>query len=161
MSLVAVACAGRVDSGIDLETEYDQPVLASIERTSCYGWCPVYRLTVFIDGTIEYMGIDFVLHKGLRMAQATPEQVLQLRQAFSESNYGAFADHYTELHYTDFPTVVVTYRSGDKLKQVVHYYGDSSAPQALVELEDRIEQILEVDQFIGTRAEREAFAESW
>jgi len=43
----------------DLET-----VKITLERTECYGFCPIYTLTIQGDGTVVYDGKDFVKTKG-------------------------------------------------------------------------------------------------
>ena len=43
-------------------------------------------------------------------------------------------------------------RLGDKT--VHHYHGDHSAPEALTKLEDRFDQIVDIQQWIGTPDER-------
>ncbi len=159
--LLQVSCAGKVDRGLDLQPKHQGQIVASIERTSCYGWCPVYRLTVFADGFVEYIGVDFVLHKGYREGQVTQRQLADLQAVFADHEFEKFGERYEAVDYTDFPTVIMSYRLPQGLKRVVHYYGDTSAPAELTTLEDRVEQILAVENYIGTREQREIFAEAW
>ncbi|MGB1274814.1 MAG: DUF6438 domain-containing protein [Nannocystaceae bacterium] len=161
LCLAPTACVGKVDRGLDLKPAHDQPVLASIERTSCYGWCPVYRLTVFTDGVVEYIGVDFVLHKGWRSGKVSDEQLEQLQAVFEQYEFAGFAAAYEQADYTDFPTAITSFRLNGQLKRVVHYYGDTTAPPSLSNLEDAVERVLDIDQWIGTREQREIFAESW
>ena len=39
-------------------------VIITLERTECFGTCPVYRLTVHGDGRVVYEGIRFVEVEG-------------------------------------------------------------------------------------------------
>ena len=56
--MAAFATAGaRADSGI---------TKISLERTACYGTCPVYKLTVYRSGRVEFQGTDHVRQKGSR-----------------------------------------------------------------------------------------------
>ncbi len=39
-------------------------VVITLERTQCFGSCPVYKLTVYGDGRVVYEGGGFVKIKG-------------------------------------------------------------------------------------------------
>jgi len=30
--------------------------IITLERTPCYGYCPVYKVTILSDGTVRYFG---------------------------------------------------------------------------------------------------------
>ena len=39
-------------------------VVITLERTACFGVCPVYKLTIYGDGRVLYDGIRFVRTEG-------------------------------------------------------------------------------------------------
>src|SRR5262245_59761798 len=129
--------------------------LASIERTACFGWCPIYRLTAYRDGSVVYEGEEYVKTKGHATGRVSPEQLTALDDLFQKAGYLALRDQYTEYRVTDMPSVNTSYSAGGKTKAVKHYLGDSSAPRALTEVEDGIDRIVHVEQWIGTEKERE------
>ena len=54
----------------------------SLERTPCFGPCPVYNLTVGGDGVVTYEGIQFVESLGGRRATIAVNQVVLLVNEF-------------------------------------------------------------------------------
>jgi len=136
-------------------------VMATIARTPCYGWCPVYQLKVWRDGRIEYHGDEFVKLRGSADGQITKGQVDELDRAFAKAHYFDLADKYTEYDATDAPSVNTSYRLGNRTKTIEHYHGDDHAPDDLATLENAIDTIVGVDRWIGTKDEREAHAREW
>lgn len=130
-------------------------VMATLERTACYGTCPMYKLTIYRDGSVEYEGEEFVKIQGKATGQITPADVTQLDQLFTGAHYFDLNDAYTDYDVTDNPSAKTSYSSGGKTKTIDHYYGDSDAPGVLVTIEDGIDTIVHVEQFIGTEQERQ------
>ena len=71
-------------------------VLITLERTSCYGSCPVYKLTIRGDGSVTYEGQKFVRVEATRQITVDPSKVLELTQAFVDVGYFDLRDHYRE-----------------------------------------------------------------
>ncbi|MCA9688894.1 MAG: DUF6438 domain-containing protein [Nannocystaceae bacterium] len=156
------SCAPRTGSSVPAASRFTGATLfAALERSGCYGWCPAYRVLVFADGTLEYEGEHFVLHKGLHRGQVTPAQLAALREAFERAGYVALADRYVDFDYTDFPMVTTALRLPDRIKVVHHDLGDTSAPAELLLLEEEIDAILEMERWIGTPEQREQLRSSW
>ena len=76
-------------------TERDADVTITLERTACYGTCPVYKLTITGDGMVVYEGRDFVEVKGEQTSSISPAQVQDLVDAFEQANFLSLHD-YTE-----------------------------------------------------------------
>jgi hypothetical protein len=133
-------------------------LLASIERTACFGWCPIYKLTVYRDGSVEYDGEDFVKTKGKAEGHLAPEQLSALDELFQQRDYFGLHDEYNDYSVTDMPSVNTSYSSGGKTKKIAHYLGDSHAPKELGEIEEGIDRIVKIEQWIGTEQERENLA---
>src|SRR5579862_9270632 len=58
-----------------------------LERTACFGSCPIYKLTISADGTVEFEGKDFVQVKGNAKGKISTDAVHQLVVAFDEIKY--------------------------------------------------------------------------
>jgi hypothetical protein len=129
--------------------------LASIERTACFGWCPIYKLTVYRDGSIEYEGEDYVKIKGKATGRIGADQLSALDDLFQKNGYLALHDKYTDYSVTDMPSVNTSYSSGGQTKRIEHYLGDEHAPKELGAVEEGIDRIVHVEQWIGTEDERE------
>lgn len=120
----------------------------TLERTPCYGPCPVYKLTVLGTGEVEYFGKARVARAGAHRWRISRRRLQRLQEAFERARYLRLEDDYTERGVTDAPSCLtsVEYDDGSS-RSVVHYHGDPSAPDALTELEDEIDRIVGVERF--------------
>jgi len=129
--------------------------VARLERTPCFGWCPVYRVTVFRDGVVEYEGERFVKTQGRATGHINPSQLAELEQLFHVHHYLHLKDSYEDYGITDMPSANSSYVPvGGKLKSINHYFGDDHAPKDLIDVEDGIDRIVQIEQWIGTKDER-------
>ncbi len=121
------------------------PVLAHMEKEGCLGECPVYELTFYADGTVEYHGKYNVLVKGRRWFHLD-EKTLRgaLAYDFGRARYAQAPD---EIHVdcTDQQEVTFDYEG----KHVVHNYGDRHAPSGLERLESDLDRLADVDRWVG------------
>jgi hypothetical protein len=123
-------------------------VTITLERTACYGTCPMYKLTITGNGTVLYEGRDFVDVKGEQTSSISPAQVQDLVDAFEQANFLSLRD-YTDQKVTDSPSAITSLTINGKTKTVNHYYGDDSAPQELTDLESKIDEIVNSKQWTG------------
>lgn len=126
----------------------DTPVM-TLERTACFGMCPVYGLAVFADGTVIYLGVRHVDQPGVQMTTVDPSQVEFLAMQMADSGYFDWKDEYTWQIVTDHPYAVTTLAWQEQYKEITRYDGDPTAPIGLVRFEDRIDQLVDVSQWIG------------
>jgi hypothetical protein len=125
--------------------------VASIERTFCFGPCPVYKVTVFAAGRVTYDGEEWVKIKGHREGRLSAGQMRELDAVFEKFGYHGLRNSYERWDWTDMQTV----NTSDGSNTIIHNHGDKSAPASLSELEDEIDRIINVEQGIGTEAERD------
>ncbi len=124
----------------------DGPIEITLERTACFGTCPVYTVTISGDGTVSYDGRQFVGVTGTQRAHVDPAVVRALVDDFKAIGFFELRDAYREVEnpdgtttsVTDLPTIRVSLRIGDRSKEVVDYFG---APKPLRDLERRIDAI--------------------
>lgn len=153
--LCAVACKKKAPKDT---TSPDQPhppdavpgatPIATLERTGCYGECPVYRLTVNSDGSVVYVGTRYVKVSGRQVYKLTEAQQLELEAAFTRANFAQLKD-YDRVENTDDDWTLISFRRGAGLKRVRHYHGDNSAPAALTALEDEFDRIVDSGRLVG------------
>lgn len=142
-TLVAATCARAGD----------EPIEITLERTSCFGRCPVYMVTISGDGSVSYEGRQFVGVTGKQHAHIEPSAVRALVHEFEAINFFALRDAYrtvdnpdgTVTHVTDLPTTFVGLRLGDRFKRVEDYFG---GPNGLRALERRIDEVAGTKQWI-------------
>ena len=121
----------------------------TLERTACHGFCPIYTLTIQGDGTVVYEGKDFVKTKGRVETKIHEKKIEQLLEEFEAIDYFNLNDKYTERTITDAPSVITSITVDGKTKNIEHYHGDFNAPEVLTRLEDKIDKIINTDQWIN------------
>ncbi|UCC18040.1 MAG: hypothetical protein JSU58_05670 [Dehalococcoidales bacterium] len=143
--LVSVAgCSATSAAG----SEDPDNVIITLERTACFGFCPVYKITIHGDGTVIYEGKEFVETQGKAETTIDQEKIKQLISEFEEIDYFSLQDEYTERTITDASSAITSITIDGKTKTVEHYHGDFNAPEGLTELEDRIDEIVNSEQWI-------------
>ena len=122
--------------------------VATLERTGCYGECPVYRLTVNSDGSVVYVGTRWVKALGKKEYKITDAQLADLKSAFERANFMQLHD-YDRVENTDDDWALVALYRGATPKRVRHYHGDNTAPLALSVLEDEFDRIVGSGRYVG------------
>ena len=150
LALAACSLAGPASPTPD----YSGAII-TLERTPCFGSCPIYKLTIYGDGRVEYVGTQFVAVAGPRSDTLTAGQVRELFGAFELAGYFKLADEYMA-PVTDLPTTITSLTLGGQSKTVSNYGGcmidmPNKAPQALCDLETKIDTITNSAQWVGQR----------
>lgn len=122
-------------------------VRITLARTPCFGFCPVYDLSISGDGTVVYTGTGYVQTRGRQEARISTAQVQELLGLFNKVEYSTLKPEYTAYEITDLPSVHTSLTVDGKTYRVNHYLGDRSAPDKLRLLEDRIDQVVNTAQW--------------
>ena len=132
------------------EQKCEDDIVITMERSACFGTCPIYSAKIYADGSVVYVGKEFVKEKGERRFKIAPERVQQLIKEFQRIDYFSLKDRYdTDENgnsWTDLPTTITSICLDGKKKKVVNYYG---APQKLDELEDKIDSLAGLYRLLG------------
>ena len=132
----------------------------TLERSVCFGRCPVYRIVISADGHVEYLGMQFVKAEGKRSKNVNVAALRQLRDELNKVGYFGLHDLDTSMvscedPTTDLPTVIISVRADGKFKSIKHDRGCGGAASALLsQLEDRIDLIAGTVEWVGTPEER-------
>jgi len=110
-----------------------------LERTQCYGECPVYSVVIRRNGTFRYEGIDYVQRKGYQTGTVDEWQFHELSQFIRDAGYMQLADSYS-INITDLPTVYSTVVMNGKRKVIKHYA--NAGPTKLWAIEQLIDRLL-------------------
>ena len=116
-------------------------------QTACFGVCPVYTLTIYGDGRVVYEGIRCVRIEGTITTTISEDKIKQLILEFHKIGYFSLKNSYEDRNATDMPSAFTSLTIDGKTKTVRHYHGDFSAPKKLTELENKIDQIVNPDQW--------------
>jgi hypothetical protein len=157
--LVAAACAPRESAvpSADAPSEASSGTgpAVTLERTPCFGGCPVYRISVSSDGIVSYEGRAGVRQLGAASKRIKPERVSALVSELERAGYFSFAPRYTPAepacgrYATDSPTAITSVHMGGRTHRIEHDYGCGAAPGALVVLERRIDEALGSSEWTG------------
>lgn len=128
-------------------------VVITLQRTACFGLCPVYTLNLYEDGTVVYLGLQNVAVTGVQVSQIDPGSVQMLTQMMTATGYFDWQDEYTNMTITDQSYVITSLSTPDQYKQITRYAGDANAPVGLTWLEDRIDSVVNSDQWVKPAAE--------
>lgn len=94
-----------------------------IERTACHGTCPIYTFILKSDGTVRYVGQEYVRRKGTHTGQISPWQFNRLAEFAVESGYMNLDSGYDLPTIADFHTTYTTVVIAGKRK-LIKNYGD-------------------------------------
>ena len=110
-----------------------------IRHSGCYGRCPVYSFLVKRDGSFEYYGYRFVIHKG--EWTGTVDRILlgRILKAIESSRFMSLNAKYRR-GVTDMDTVYTTVVM-DGTKKIVEDYAHSGPPE-LRSIEQAIEGLI-------------------
>ncbi|MFZ4542539.1 MAG: DUF6438 domain-containing protein [Saprospiraceae bacterium] len=96
-----------------------------IERTICYGNCPVYTATLRSDGKALYVGSRSVELLGTYEAEVGKEQIAEILEKAKQVDFFKFADHYPLNRnniIADLPYTYTTFCDGMKKKKISDNY---------------------------------------
>lgn len=158
LAVALVACARRepapavVPEGGPADVE--APAV-TLERTPCFGTCPVYTVSISPTGMVRFTGKHHVVHIGQATATIPAARVDSLLAELDAAGYFGFADDYVMsspacgMYATDSPTVITSMTRVGKTKTIRHDRGCSAAPPELSQLEQRIDEVAETGRWTG------------
>lgn len=135
---------------VQAQKRCDSGVLITIERQACFGSCPIYSAQIYSDGNVVYVGKRNVKVIGERRYKISPDRIQGLIEGFQRIKYLSLKDRYDTdengRSMTDLPTTITSICLSGKKKKIIDYY---CAPKELLELENKIESVAGLYEFIG------------
>jgi Domain of unknown function (DUF6438) len=155
LGLLVAACGPRpVPPPADTIPAAAGPVV-TLERTSCFGRCPVYRLSISAAGVVHYEGKAHVEHLGPAEDTIPSARVDSLVGELDRLGYFGLAEGYAPdspacgRYVPDSPAVITSVTADGRQKRVRHDYGCSDAPPALTRIEARIDEVAGTSRWTG------------
>jgi len=98
------------------EDDFGSLVLISLNKTACFGECPVYSVQFFKDGSVIYEGIENVEKIGKYRGELDVTKVNEIIVTASEMGYFDLDFRYDNEHVTDMPsaTTYIDYKGKQK-----------------------------------------------
>ena len=129
--------------------------MITLERTACFGTCPIYTVTINSDGTVSFQGRRFTRVEAAT-GRISRKTFRRLVREFERVNYFSLPDDFTPGTkncagmVTDMPSAITSIRLKGKSKTVSHYHGcgNSGVLPKLTALEDKIDQIAGTQKWI-------------
>jgi hypothetical protein len=133
----------------------NEPPVVTLERTPCFGTCPVYQIEISRSGAVRFLGKNHVIRQGEATAEIPAARVDSLLRELEAGGYFGFADAYVMdspacgRYATDSPTVITSANAGGRTKTIRHDYGCDAAPQELGRLERLIDEVAGSSSWVG------------
>jgi hypothetical protein len=112
----------------------------SMERTMCYGPCPVYKVTFKSDGTAIYQGEAHVEKLGVYKGIVDKQDFDYLNEFMSKLKFSQLNDEYTTPVTDCANTITTMLINGDTIKKVNNYA--ESGPVEIWAIEKVIDGII-------------------
>lgn len=141
---ISICCKMPMNANKNDNKTIEDSTLISLEKTACFGKCPVFKITIYKNGLAIYDGQINVEKKGRFEKKIPNEEIKQLIKSFEESHFFDFKDKYTA-DMTDLPSTYLTFNNKGKSKKIIDYY---DAPDKLKELEAMVENIANKDGWV-------------
>jgi hypothetical protein len=133
-----------------------EPDQITLERTACFGTCPIYTLTLTADGKVTFDGKRFTKVTGPASGSITKKAFRGLVSEFKKIGYFSLPDQYwpgtpqCPRRVTDMPSANTSLRLNGKTKVVAHYHGcgDSGKLPQLTALENKIDVVAKSEKWI-------------
>lgn len=117
--------------------------LVTLHTSGCFGFCPVFQLTVLSNGLVRYEGQQFVEKEGRDSFMLTPEELRQLKRKVEEVNLWQYPD-LIKSDIMDAPSATLIVYEGNRMKKV---QGSVDRPAPVLELENLLKDLAEAHDF--------------
>lgn len=118
--------------------QQSEPLL-HFQKTACLGTCPAYEAAIATDGSVTFIGFNYVPSTDTLHFKLSAERLDSLKNEISGLNYSALKDLYPT-QWSDMPSTITTfYENGKKVKKVKHVEG---GPAILEQFEENLNKIL-------------------
>ena len=120
------------------------PIAITLQRTACFGFCPVYSVTIRDDGTVAYEGHEHTKVQGAQTWKIDPSKVRALAKEMQDAGYFDLENEYRAM-VTDHPTTYTSLTMGSRTKKVKNYV---AGPPRLKEMEERIDLVAGTQKYV-------------
>lgn len=124
----------------------------TLERTACFGTCPVYKLEITNDGNVTFHGSDFVKQFGIYEWVIDEETIKKINRAIKRYKYFQMEMNTEDvLFITCNPSCITSIIMCDgRRRWIDHYHGGNEWPELLNKFEDKIDKLVGTKKYIGS-----------
>jgi len=139
LSLAFFSCGkSRKATQEKVETGTPADLEVSMERTPCFGTCPVYKVEIAQDGVLSWSGIRFTERKDVWQRQLSTNEKANLWIEIQKSGYFSLQNEYDEHQIADAPSVLLKIKALGTEHSIKDRMG---APESLRNLENYIDTL--------------------
>ena len=109
--------------------------IISLERTACFGSCPIYKIEIFTNGNGTYTGKQFVENLGVINFKISTKKIQEIINYAEDIDFFKMEDRYYE-PISDLPTTITIIKE----KKIINYSGGPKQLRLLEKLIDRFYQ---------------------
>ena len=128
------------------QTGAEKPVF-SLEKSSCYGECPVYVLKIYKSGKMLFSGSQNTKYIGRYCAILESVDFERLKVAFVNQAYFSMKEAYLSKA-KDLPSTISSFYYEGREKKIMDY---DNAPASLKQLEKMLETIVDTTRWTGCK----------
>ncbi|MFD1315218.1 DUF6438 domain-containing protein [Namhaeicola litoreus] len=125
----------------------------SLERTMCYGDCPVYTVKINANGRVKLKqeGNIFEGWKHVVSWQIDRGKINKINEVIHKYGYFTLKENEGEVLYaTDHPYCITKIELQDGTKRKIeHYLGDNMYPKRLTTIENWIDKLIETEIYLS------------
>lgn len=147
MFLVACqhAAGPKPETSAPQATVLEKFEVISLQRSACFGSCPVYSVSIDAQGKVRYQGERHVAQKGVHHGSADRDELLALWQTLEEHDFFRMPSYLPGKEgcgtvATDMATLVLSVQREGRTHSVRYYRGCTAAPEGLDEIARLIDQ---------------------
>jgi len=138
----AISSSPQPKNSLETSEQTEPQMLATIERTACYGRCPMYKATFMDNGEVKYVGRGFVDKIGTYKTLISAEEIQLIKKNIIEYDYFGLDSLYPT-PITDFPSSITEVNLNGKRKKVINR---RSPPSNLKAFEKFLDSLLEAKE---------------
>lgn len=127
--MISFSCKSKEKISQTNSNGADTVLLASIERTPCFGRCPTYKISIYQSGYVVYEGKQNVKNIGFFSFRLDKSKVDEIKNFILQNNILDLNDEYKNPHIADYPFTFTESRLNGKYKHIVE--ADPQAPKQL------------------------------
>ncbi len=111
--------------------------LIFLQKTACYGTCPIYKATLYSNGKIVYKGDKFTPYIGEIETQLPEKDLMHLIDEYEKIQFGQYSSQYVNDKISDVPSTIIQYKE----KQII--MRGFEVPPKLTALISKTEKMIE------------------
>lgn len=142
LSLAAQECGSKKQTSSSSPTQEkgeQRDLYIRIQRTGCYGRCPIDKVELLPEGIVRYEGERFVPRLGVYTRQLSQAELARAEQLLQKGNFAQYEEVYDNPGISDLPSLILTYRLAGQERSITCRTG---CPPALPESIERLRVFL-------------------